>query len=222
VLEYRHRRCVVATSEERETNVAPPEAVIEDFLAYDPFRPRRLFPVFGLMLEMSLRLQENSELTIALHDGRGWVNCLLSTAESKLRVRDGFNELHRERFDAAGKSFRFAMSTFDRRVVWAIDDRQAGAIELAGRESRSRDEAITAPARLIGRGELAVENLTLWRDLHLLGPHPSIDHWKLERSLEADEYFVMGDHFAASVDNRISGRGARRHELIGRVESGAG
>ncbi len=220
-LEYAHFRCVVSGLGHQPPIPAP----IEDFLAYDPFRPRRLFPVFGLMLEGQVEWRGAARLSLSLHDGVAtvrWTFDRHANDSVTLTLVDGATSLGSRPIDRLGERFRIGLSTFDRRATCAIDDVQVQQSELPGREARAGRESVTRPATITAErgsaeGAMALQELTVWRDLLPLAPNGTSLDWELGRPLEQDEYFAMGDHFAASLDNRLSGRGTRRHEIIGTV-----
>jgi len=222
-LEYAHYRCVISGLGHQPPIPAP----IEDFLAYDPFRPRRLFPVFGLMLEGRVEWRGAARLSLSLHDGIAEVRWTIerhANDSATLTLFDGEAPLGSWPIDRLGQRSLIGLSTFDRCATLAIDGVEVQRSELPGRESRSPQDAVTRPARITAErmsseSQLSLQELTVWRDLLPLAPNGTSLDWELGRALEKDEYFAMGDHFAASLDNRLSGRGTRRHEIIGTVDA---
>lgn len=216
VLEYRHRRCIVGSeSSETLSGSVTAAAPIEDLIAFDPFRPRRLYPVGGVMWEALVRLGESSSLRIEIHDGVQWVGWEWSAA-GRVQVRDGERLLLEDQVELEPTGTRLGVSTISRQATWAINEREAGVITLAGRDRRPRENFLREPLRVTARCEVWLEQVRVWRDTFATSAQgePS---WSLGRALTEDEYFVMGDHFAASIDSRTSGRGARGAELMGRV-----
>jgi signal peptidase I len=115
-----------------------------------------------------------------------------------------------------GKRYKLEVAFFDRRVLVAIDGRQAAApldLPPAGATARqpreevrgeplSRWAGVTRPVRVQCRGgHVVVREFTLWRDIHYRegsGKHGV----KGECPLGANEYFLLGDNTASSFDSR--------------------
>ena len=55
------------------------------------------------------------------------------------------------------------------------------------------------------------------RDLYYLDPRGGTADWEMEDPLGENEYFLLGDNPAASIDSRHWPRPVRREEIVGRV-----
>jgi len=230
VLEYRHRRCAISgsgtldaegasfqePSDEASSSIITQETPIEDFLAYDPFRPRRLYPVGGLMFEAQVQLARDATLRIEIHDGVDWVRWDWSASLGRVQVRDGEQPLGENDWKADSHGCAIGVSTFARHATCAAEGHELGSFPLSRRGMRQRENYRSNPLRISAQGRVEIESLRVWRDAFPTSVYGE-PTWSVGRQLESDEFFVMGDHFAASIDSRTSGRGARRQELVGRV-----
>jgi hypothetical protein len=67
-------------------------------------------------------------------------------------------------------------------------------------------------------GEVEIEQLRVWRDVHWLDPNLTDETWSVSRKLAEDEFFLLGDNPAVSKDSRHWRDGIRRADMLGTVQ----
>ena len=210
-LVYRHRRCVLTSQ-----NLVP-EAPIEDTLTYSQGRARRLNPVSDLIIRGRVKLTPKSRLYCDLKTGAETIRVQWDTVSSQLQV-DVPGRSQSISTPVAlpdGEGLEMAISSFDRKVTVVHGDEIVLEADFSDVDYTSRREDYSSqPVNFHAEGDVELSALSIFRDLHLVGPYGDEIRWELGRRLESDEYFLIGDHLAESIDSRTSGRGWSRSEMI--------
>lgn len=210
-LVYHHRRCVLTQQG------LVPEAPIEDTLVYSQSQARKLNPVSDLMVTGRIKLKPKSRLSCALKTGSETVHVEWDAGLSSVTVRvPGRTQPVSATVDwPSGPDLDMAFSCFDRKVTLVHDDRIALEVDFSQVAYTSRRQGYSSqPVSFEAEGEVELTELSIHRDLHLVGPYGDETNWELGRRLEPDEFFLVGDHLADSIDSRTSGRGWRRSQML--------
>lgn len=211
ILEYRHMRCVLGAA----TTEGAIEAAIEDALHFDPITPRRLHGVSGIMLDLKATIDRKAKLEVAIHDGFAWIKWIWDRELGTISMWDGEQPIDSAPCAFADSEMPLALSTFDAQAGYQspADSKLVPLI----RDDSLLPQFVFRPIRLRAEGKVQVSELQIWRDLLPTAPKSAGFDWRLGRSLEADEFFLMGDNFAVSIDSRTSSRGVRREQIVGVV-----
>ncbi len=210
-LVYHHRRCVLTQQG------FIPEAPIEDTLVYSQSRARKLNPVSDLMVTGRIKLTPKSRLSCALKAGSETVHVEWDYGRSIVRVRVPGRPQSVSAAVAwpSHKDLKIAFSCFDRKVTLVHEDRVVLEVDFSQVAYTSHRQGYSSqPVSFEAQGEVELKELSILRDLHLVGPYGDETNWDLGRRLESDEFFLVGDHLADSIDSRTSGRGWRRSEML--------
>lgn len=210
-LVYRHRRCVLTSQ-----NLIQ-DAPIEDTLVYSQSNARRLNPVSDLIIQGRFKLTSQSRLTCDLKTGAETVGVQWDAASSQLLVVvPGRSQPVSTPIDLpADVELGMAVSCFDRKVTVVLGDEVVLEADFSDVDYTVRREDYSSrPVVFAAEGEVELGALSIFRDLHLVGPYGDETWWELGRRLEPDEFFLVGDHLAESIDSRTSGRGWRRSKIL--------
>lgn len=184
----------------RESHVLP----LTDELAYNPDSAAPQHPVRDLMIELTLQWQGGAgTFAIEMSDGshrfrgewdfgRGEVRLVVNGETARI----GRADLPR------GAPLVLLMSTFDGQVLLAQD-----GVLLCDPFPYERSEEVRAAEEPRGwrvrlgawGGDGVVDHLGLYRDVHYLS---AAERETRRYSMGPDEYFVLGDNSAVSVDSR--------------------
>ena len=184
----------------RESHVAP----ITDALAYNPERGAAdRYPVHDLMLSLALMWQRgNGAFFVELTDGVQVLAVELDLAAGELAMRvDDETEPVRSASLASlsrGVPLNLSVSSFDRQILVAVEDVPIFApLELEG---EIEEAPLRRPVRIGARGvDVAVQHIVLYRDVYYT---PVQKGEEQSYQLGRDEYFMLGDNSAVSVDSR--------------------
>ena len=207
---YHHRRCVVTPDRK------VPPAPIEDTLAYSQRRPRRLNPISDLMIGCQLRGASGASVRCGLATGTQWAEVQWDFANQQITVLAPGAEQPDVKSTPLmpDRWLDVAVSCFDRQVLVAIGAEVVMQVDFDQVEySTERSQFSVQPSWWQSQGDVRLRELTLWRDLHLVGPYGDETTWQLGRPLGGEEYFLVGDNLADSVDCRLSGRGVNASQI---------
>lgn len=194
-------------------------------------------PVHDFMAECEVEVVSGAGgvFSVQLGDGADEVSVLLpiqAEAGSAVVARGGSHHPFDRPFALVpGRRYKLEFAFFDRRVLVAVDGKQAAApfdLPQVGSNARQPREEVrgeplsrwagaTRPVRLQCRGgHVVVRQFTLWRDIHYReggGKHGV----KSECPLGANEYFLLGDNTASSFDSREwDTPGVPEHDFLGK------
>lgn len=185
----------------RESHIAP----ITDALAYNPERGTDdTYSVRDLMLSLEVTwTRGNGAFRVELTDGMQVFDLEvdLAAAELMLRVDDDPETVRTAVLTSLqrGKPFTLTVSSFDRQITIAVDDAPVcAALELGAELGDAAP--LRRPVRFGARSaDVSVEHIVLYRDVYYT---PVKERENQEFQLGQDEYFMLGDNSAISVDSR--------------------
>ncbi|REJ89354.1 MAG: S26 family signal peptidase [Planctomycetota bacterium] len=177
------------------------------------------YPVRDLMLELELEWKAGTGLFVMeMTDGANVFYAEFDFGRDQVRITaDGVDKPLRTAPlppQLRRRPVILIMSTFDRQILLACDD--APICEpFRYEESEDSQAALQRPVSFGGAGlDAAVNHVGLFRDVYYT---PARDRPTQQFQLGADEFFMLGDNSAVSVDSRHwTNPGLRRELLIGR------
>ncbi|MFM9069448.1 MAG: S26 family signal peptidase [Planctomycetota bacterium] len=202
-LRYRHLCCYFGNClREQEVPIRDSQPLHQDI-------GRRLQIVRDLGVTCQVRADTTASVMLEIDNGREAFRGEISVAQRRIigwRQEDGswekIEDLSWTGWDPA-EWHEVGMALCDQQWLLVIDGEVLAAIpyEVTGvktASSNSRPCAIGAQ----GAGVIQVRALQMWRDRYWLHPDGTGIPWEKSRPLGADEYFVLGDNPAVSMDSR--------------------
>jgi signal peptidase I len=213
-LVYRHVRCFAGSP--------PPgtESPVWDNDGFNPGLSRRLNRVTDLWLACEVQLTGmHGQFAVRYDDPREpiEVRWQLPSGRVELRYLGEFVQGTTMPPVPFTKNVRVDFAIYDRRVVFAIDDRVI--LEYDGLEEGVRAQPTSRPLGIAVAGLAArIRRPRIYRDVFWLDPHGLNTDWHAAGPLAADQFFVLGDNAPISVDSRHWPSGSvHRKTFIGKV-----
>lgn len=192
-LTYHHRR--LRSSGEAE------ESAVLDEMGYNQESPViESHYVRDLLVSCRLEIANSPVVNWSLTDGISQFLMELDFARGEAGVTQDGRPLGRGQFQAAAEaSVLFELAVCDQQVLAALDGRPLLTLPY-----RTPDVPFRPTSRPVAvgmrNGGLELSDLTLWRDVYYGSPPGKPPGWQAR--LADDEYFVLGDNSAASLDSR--------------------
>lgn len=193
------------------------EMITDDF-AYNAGLSRVLLPVRDFMVSSELRAPRSGVLLLELRDGWEEVQTAIDVSTGKVSVRANGQLLasaqlsERSQRRLAGGIVLLELSSFDRQLLLAIDSR--------GELKCPLDAAVPPPVGIErpfhSGGGVQTWDLKLYRDIYYTRQAVNRPLGPERVTLGPDEYYLLGDNSAISIDSRSWG-GVPRRLLVGRV-----
>lgn len=197
-----------------------PKSGITDYNGFDQFSSRVLNQVFDIAVSLNVSAHEESQLSISIDDGiQTWTMHL--SFEGIASVVRGQSTIWKDkevvRYDQE-KPTAIDFACFDQQIILAIDGKEVFSQPFERLESERRYP--TSPCAIHGSGgTITISSLTICRDLYYLASSLDANRASSKWSLEADEYFVLGDYSPLSIDSRSSKFGSVKvSDLLGKVK----
>jgi signal peptidase I len=185
--------------------IGSPESIdeipIRDDDPYNPGTSRRLNDVSDLMLVARLQLSGNGSLWLRANDGRELFQLEIQPSAGRMLLQRDGKEVQTSQLTTRllDRSVELVISTFDQRLLLAID----GRVELTFDCQRPSGplHPIARPLAIGADGlEVAIQRLQVYRDVYYTPSTHSIP--AVVRKLGPGEYFILGDNSPISVDSR--------------------
>jgi signal peptidase I len=212
-LMYRHWRCY--TSPHPRTEESP----VTDNDAYNQGLSRELHEVTDLLLSCDVRLAEDGEVAILIHDGRASFTATVSAKARSLTLHRGEDIWERVAFptDADSRHVAIEFGVVDDQILMAINGET-----VIRREYKPLDGPLQPTSRPLGiagrRGGCSVANIRVYRDIFYLNPFRGDGASAAPAKLADDAYFLLGDNSPLSNDSRHwPAPGLPRNRSIGKV-----
>lgn len=202
------------------------ETPILDDDPYNPGTSRRLNDVRDFLLAARVRLAGNGALFLRANDGRETFQVEIETSSGRLSLQRDSHDVPIAQADAlAGQlpaaasvagAHEIILSTFDRRLLLAIDGRTELTYDYEPNAVAMRP--ISRPVAIgIAGPEIEIDRLQVFRDVYYTPPNRPVG--SVARRLGPDEYFVLGDNSPISVDSRswMGGETVPRRLFVGRL-----
>ena len=122
------------------------------------------------------------------------------------------------KLDNLGNDRLIEVAVYDQRAVLAIDHTPCIELQLplANGTSLPNPRPVSFSAHeVVAR----FSEIQIFRDVYYLDPRGANSDWSLPRPLKPDEYFVLGDNAAISIDSRqwADSDAVRRESIVGRI-----
>ena len=199
--------------------VTPPGHPLKGIVDYYPAnqgiaRPR-LHQVRDLMIEAQVAAAAPAQFTLEIGRGETTYRATLDLDEQLVLLHAGSTLLASHPITSSDRSsWKVGLALFDGELVLS-DDKGICQVSVGmdmGDESRA---TIMVAARA---GEVEIEQLRVWRDVHWLDPNLTDETWSVSRKLAEDEFFLLGDNAPVSKDSRHWRDGIRRADMLGTVQ----
>ena len=199
--------------------VTPPGHLLKGIVDYYPAnqgiaRPR-LHQVRDLMIEAQVAAAAPAQFMLEIGRGETTYRATLDLDKQLVLLHAGSTLLDSHPITSSDRSsWKVGLALFDGELVLS-DDKGICQVSVGvdmGDESRA---TIMVAARA---GEVEIEQLRVWRDVHWLDPNLTDETWSVSRKLAEDEFFLLGDNPAVSKDSRHWRDGIRRADMLGTVQ----
>jgi hypothetical protein len=193
---------------------------ILDAQPFDPREARTLLPVYDLLLTCAVATPEK-RFGFGFQQFEPPISCEVCPDLGKLRVRQTADQTVQEfTYTPPITPYQFGISTCDRQLTIAIDDRQLLQIPITSSPQPDRQQ-LSRPLFLESAdGPIRLSHIQLLRDVYYLeraSGEPASPRDK-QYKLGAREYLVLGDNPQDSIDSRDWPQpGLSRSQMIGRV-----
>ena len=191
------------------TYMLPEGLPLTDDIAYNASLSRRLSLVSDWMLSCKVSVQGKGELMLRVDGGaQTWdVTIRPSNGQLQLSSDDKVVQVSRILPSTTNRLLTgevlLELSTFDRRLLLALDGKVVWTYSLQEEETQL---GIKQPVALAGRRmDLTLRELTLYRDVYFSKQPVGVKQVETLVSLEANEYYLLGDNPPVSLDSRVWG-----------------
>ncbi|MEM1304213.1 MAG: signal peptidase I, partial [Planctomycetota bacterium] len=194
----------------------PGDGVVRDDLPLNAAVTRRLNPVADLMLTFVVERDRAAECVVQLGVGDQSVRATLHGDAWSLSVDTNSGTAERRGDLDAGNRVEVTLSRFDQQALLAVGEQTLATMPLPPLDGAIRQPQ--AIAITVAGGGATVTDLAVWRDVYYERrggdrvPSRGADAWRLG----ADEWFLVGDNQAVSVDSRSWRSGVPGRLVLGR------
>ncbi len=188
--------------------------VIFDESFYDPDESRTLHPIRDVLLRCRARIIGPGRIWLRADvAGERFVASLDSAASEITLSHNGSIVATGADASALARGGLLEWALVDQQAILAVDGRTV--IECAFQPAREGDAAVRFVALGANEGQIEIDELQLLRDVYYTDDGLAR---RREFQLAADEYFLLGDNSAHSVDSRVwRPAGVRRDQILGRA-----
>ena len=212
-LMYRHWRCYASPNPRTE------ESPITDNDSYNQGLSRELHEITDLVISCELRLADEGEVALLIHDGREGFTTVLSNKSRGLELRRGEALLAGAELpnlqDSATVSIQFGV--VDEQLIVAV-----GGVTLVCHGYAPLDQPLQPTSRPIGvearGGGCSVTSIRIYRDIYYLNNFGGDWAWGTGNPLGTDLFLMLGDNAPLSNDSRHwTTPGLHRNLFVGKV-----
>jgi len=182
------------------------ESSINDYLAYNQHLATRRHYVTDLMLRCRVSISGEGWMACRIRHGKGVVVAKISPAAGRIALWTSTGPVEPEAkltppLTGGLREVLVEMAVYDHQAVVALNGTTVIAARLDASAVRvkpaSQPISISAHAATVG-----VEGTQILRDVYYLDPSGANPSWSLPRRLGPEEYFLLGDNPAVSIDSR--------------------
>jgi len=182
------------------------EASIDDYLPYNQHLPARRHYVTDLMLRCSIKFSGNGWLACSMSHGENVVVAQISLTARKITLITPTGPVESEiglrpQIGVENRETLLEMAVYDRQAVVALNGITIYAVRLD--DLNCEKPPITESLRLSAyAATIRITAFQILRDVYYLDSGGANQPWSLPRRLGPEEYFLLGDNPAISLDSR--------------------